>query len=194
MSEHRPNPVALAEALRSLAECWLELDRELMRKGGPSSSAGASEHGAPLDLTVLDAKRTIDTFAATYAHMLLDDDPEWQPPATTVALLHALALRIGHWTHHEDARVAYEFAEDVERVGREAWAVARPTGIGHIPIGPCLTTDCAGMMRVTIDRDRPMDERSLALWQPAAICSKDRDHAMLARLYAEEVRRLVRVE
>lgn len=188
MTTHRPDPIRLADVLRGLADCWRELDGELQRKGGPASSAGPSEGRSPLDLSVLDAKRAIETFAYTYAHMLVDDDPEWQPPATVPGLLHAMSLRIGHWTHGDDPLVAYEFADDLDRVAREAWAVARPTGIARIPIGVCFADGCRGQMRVTIDRDRPMDERSLALWQPTAVCDEDGSHVMLARLYAEQVK------
>lgn len=188
MTEHRPDPIRLAELLRGLGDCWKELDGELMRKGGPSSSSGASEARTPLDLSVLDAKRAIENFATTYAHMLIDDDPEWQPPATVPGLLNAMSMRIGHWTHSDDALVAYEFADDLDRLARECWGVARPTGIARIPIGTCYADECDGRMRVTIDRDRPMDERSLALWQPTAVCDQDGAHVMLARLYAEQVR------
>ena len=189
----RPDPIRLAELLRGLADCWSELDRELMRKGGPSSSSGASEGGVPLDLSVLDAKRAIETFAHTYAHMLIDDDPEWQPPATIPGLLHAMSLRIGHWTHGDDAQAAYEFADGLDRLGRECWNIARPTGIARIPIGACYADGCEGRMRVTVDRDNPMDERSLALWQPTAVCDEDHAHVMLARLYAEGVKRMTAV-
>lgn len=189
----RPNPIATADLLRSLAECWGELDKSLDRTSG-KASRGSTEGKVPLDLDVLDAKRAIDEFAVTYAHMLMDDDPTWTPPAGTPQMLHGLALRVGHFTHHEDPILAHEFAEEVERIHGEAWTVARPTGVGKIPVGPCLEAGCAGIMRVTIDRDKPMDERSLALWQPAAVCSEEREHAMLARLYAEEIKNLVRVE
>jgi len=186
MTTNRPNPIAAADMLRSLIECWIELDRDLQRKGGPSSSSGPSESGAPLDLTVLDAIRSIDAFARTYCHMLIDET-NWTPAAlNTGALIQGLIMRIGHFTHSQDALVAYEFIDDLDRVHRESWAVARPDGKARIPIGPCFIAGCEGKLRVTIDRDRPLDTDSLRLWRPNGVCDADREHVIDARLYAAE--------
>lgn len=184
MTTNRPNPIALSADLNALIECWLELDRELTRKGGPSSSSGASEHGAPLDLSVLDAKREVDTFAHTYCQML-SEETEWKPSAlNTPDLLRGIILRIGHFTEHDDALIAYEFASDLEEVSRSAWRVARPDGMAHIPVGACFQEGCKGSVRVTIDRDRPMDAASLATWRPTATCDVNDAHKIDARLYA----------
>lgn len=184
MSE-RPNPLVLAGTLRSLAECWTELDGELNRKGGPSSSSGASEFGAPLDLSVLDAKRAIETFARQHAHMLMDEADDWEPVnAHPPALLEALAMRIGHFTHHADAQVAFAFEDEVRELSESSWGVARPDGKALIPIGTCGMDGCAGKLRVLIDRDKPMDPESLRLWRPVARCNVDRGHVIDARIYA----------
>jgi hypothetical protein len=189
MSEQRPSALGLSATIQGMIECWLELDGELTRKGGPSSSSGSSEHGAPLDLSVLDAKREIDGFAHTYIHMLMDDDRTYTPPAlNTPHLLRAIVLRIGHFAGPQtDVEIAYEFAQDVETVSNRAWNIARPTGRALIPIGPCVVDGCVGKMRVQIDRDRPLDPGSLALWQPDAVCESDGGHVMGARLYAQNL-------
>ena len=188
MTENRPNAIALAETLRGLGECWDVLDAELGRHDGKASRGGAKSK-PPLALEVLDAKRAIDGLAFTYAHMLMEDT-DWEPPrgADTPALLDALAYRIGHFTHGDSAQVAYEFADDVERVWREASSVAFPSGRARIPVGPCLEAECDGRMMVAIDRDRPLDERALALWQPTAVCDQESAHVMLARAYADTLK------
>lgn len=169
MTSERPNPIALAETLRELAECWLELDRELTRSNG-SASRGTSEGRVPLDLDVLEQKRRIDTFAHTYAHMLMDES-RWVPAVTNAPyLLRELALHIGHFTHNPDALVAFEFEADLEKVSNESWAVANPDGKAKIPIGPCFAEGCTGTLHITIDRDSPLDQRELALWRPTAAC------------------------
>ena len=185
MTDSRPNPIALAETLRGLGECWDVLDKSLDRTSG-KASRGSSEGRVPLDLDVLDAKRAIDSLAFTYAKMLMEDT-DWEPPrgADTPALLDGLAHRIGHFTNGDSAQAAYEFADDVERVWREVSLVAFPSGRARIPVGPCLEAECDGRMMVTIDRDRPLDERALALWQPTAVCDQESAHVLLARAYAD---------
>lgn len=178
----RPNPLALAETLRALAGCWLELDKELMRVNGKSSREAARSK-PPLAVDVLDAKRAIDNFAHLYARILMDEST-WVPAVTNAPyLLEQLAMHIGHFTHNPDALVAYEFAEDLDKVSRGAWAVANPNGIAFIPIGPCFAEGCTGKVRVMIDRDSPADEASLALWRPTAVCDKDNTHRIDAKLY-----------
>lgn len=182
----RPDPIRLAETLRGLGDCWSELDQALTRVT-PNRNHSSPDGRPPLDLDVLDAKRAIETLVYTYAHMLVDDDPEWQPPATVPGMCLALSLRIGHWTHHEDALVSYEFADDVQRVSDETWPIARPNGIGRIPVGPCAEDGCAGMMRATVDRDK-IEAMTLAeMWDRTLRCTEDRAHVWLLGMYAREV-------
>lgn len=194
MSENRPSPLKTIDLLRSIIECWLELDRELTRNTG-AGSRGKREGAVPLDLDVLEAKRAIDTFAHTYCHMLMDET-NWTPAAlNTPALLRGIIDRIGHFTHGDDAETAYEFVQDVDRVHHESWKIARPNGLVNIPIGPCFADDCPGTLFVTIDRDRSTEAASLTLWRPVATChTKDAegkfhpngDHQIDARLYAKD--------
>lgn len=186
MTENRPSPLALAELLRGLAECWTELGRELMRTSGKASRSGG-EGKVPLDLDVVDARRSIENLSTLYAHMLMDDDPEWMPPATVTARLNALAIRVGHFTLNDNAQIAYEFAEDVERVSREAWAIARPNGLARIPVGPCSEDQCEGVMQATIDRDNAADVSLRAVWDKTLRCTEDGNHMALAGDYATRI-------
>lgn len=193
MSE-RPNPIAAADLLRSVIECWRELDGELDRNSG-GGSRGKSEGAVPLDLDVVDAMRAIDLFARTYCHMLMDDT-DWSPKAlNTGALIQGLIDRIGHFTHSDDPMVAYEFIEDLEKIHRKSWAVARPDGRVKIPIGPCFADECPGTLNVTVDRERSTESASLALWRPMAMCYlkgsdgkalANPEHQIDAKLYAAE--------
>ena len=185
MTTNRPNPIAAADLLRSLIEAWEELDGELTRTNA-AGSRGKGEGVVPLDLDVLDAIRSIDTFAHTYCRMLAKD-PKWKPRALdTGALIQSIIDRIGHFTHSGDARLAYVFIHDVERVHWQSWEVARPDGKARIPIGPCFQDECTGKLRVLIDRDRPLDTSSLTMWRPSAKCDTDEDHVIDARLYATQ--------
>lgn len=185
MTSNRPNPIQAADMLRSLIEAWKELDSELTRIDG-KASRGKTESKAPLNLEALDASRTIDTFARTYCHKLAQD-PKWRPRAlNTGALIQSIIDRIGHFTHSDDAELAYEFIQDLENVHRHAWAVARPDGKARIPIGHCFQDGCTGKLRVLIDRDRPLDPSSLTMWRPNAKCDADDGHVIDARLYAAQ--------
>jgi len=191
MTENRPNPIQAADLVRSLIECWLELDQELTRNSGPGSR-GRREGAVPLDIDVLDAKRKVDTFAHTYCHMLMDET-KWTPAAlNTPHLLHGIVNRIGHFTHNDNAQIGWEFHDDLDKVHRAAWAVARPGGKVPIPIGPCFADGCTGILHVTIDRDKPLRDDEVALWRPTAVCHvKDIEgkpeandaHRIDARLY-----------
>lgn len=193
MTENRPNPIAASDLLRSIIEAWLELDAELTRTNG-AGSRGKGEGVVPLDLDVLDAIRSIDSFALTYCQMLAED-PKWRPRAlNTGALIQSIIDRIGHFTHSDDALLAYEFIDDVERVHRHAWAVARPDGKAYIPIGRCFQDGCSGTLKVVIDRERPLDKSSLTMWRPNARCDKDEGHVIDARLYAAQYRKDTPVE
>lgn len=183
-SEGRPNPLRLAETLRGIIECWHELDRELTRTSGKASR---SPHAGrvPLDLDVLDAKRLIDELALTYCQILVTDVPQWKAPAdvTTPGLLQALIDAIGHFTHHENSLVAWDFAETVDDTARQCWPIARPSGLAWIPLDvKCFVYNCEGEMRVRIDRDKPIDDASLAMWRPLAVCKQDPSHVIDAKL------------
>lgn len=178
----RPNPIALAEMLRELANLYVALGYELSRTNaaaGPGSKSGK----VPLDLDVVDARRAIDGLAVTHAEILIDETHDYEPPDSTPDILRSLADRIGHFTHHADALVAFGFADEVESTHEIADKVAHPNGMAWVPLDrKCIEDDCAGAMRVRINRDRPMDERSLALWQPTAVCDLDSAHRVLAKL------------
>lgn len=184
----RPNPIELAETLRVLANLHIELGYELSRTNqaaGPGSKSGK----VPLDLEVVDARRAIDTLAVNYAEMLLEESADYEPPDSTPDILRSLADRIGHFTHHEDALIAFAFADEVETCHTDADRVAHPDGKAWVPLDrKCIEDDCTGAMRVRIDRDRPMDQRSLALWQPTAVCDLDGRHRALAKLLRDEPR------
>lgn len=185
MTTSRPNPIQAADMLRSLIEAWRELDQDLTRTNG-KGSRGKGEGVVPLDLDVLDAIREIDTFAHIYCRMLAED-PKWKPRAlNTGALIQSIIDRIGHFTHSDDALLAYEFIQDLEDVHRDAWKVARPDGKAYIPIGQCFADGCDGKLRVLIDRDRPLDVASLTMWRPNAKCDADDSHVIDARLYAAQ--------
>lgn len=186
MTSNRPNPIQAADILRSIIEAWKELDSELTRTNG-KGSRGKGEGVVPLDLDVLDAIRSIDTFAHTYCRMLAED-PSWRPRAlNTGALIQSIIDRIGYFTHGDDPLLAYEFIDDVERVHRDSWRVARPDGKARIPIGDCFQDGCNGKLRVLIDRDRPLDPASLSTWRPNAKCdSGDESHVIDARIYAAQ--------
>ena len=185
--DDRPNPLQLCETLRGLQDCWRELDAELLRTSGKASRC-AVDGKVPLDLDVLDAKMTIDGFALTHCQTLLDET-SWRPGSTeTPALLGALAMRIRHFTSSPDALVAWDFSEDVDAVARKCWPVARPVGLAWIDLGiECGEKECAGKMRVRINRDEPLDDHSLAVWRPIAVCSKDTAHQVDAKLLARHV-------
>lgn len=185
MTSNRPNPIQAADILRSIIEAWKELDGELTRTNG-KGSRGKGEGVVPLDLDVLDAIRDIDTFAHIYCRMLAED-PKWKPRAlNTGALIQSIIDRIGHFTHGDDPLLAYEFIDDVERVHRDSWKVARPDGKARIPIGACFQDGCAGTLKVTIDRDRPLDTASLTMWRPNAKCDANEGHVIDARIYAAQ--------
>ena len=180
----RPDPLKAAETVRGLAMCHREL-RQALTRVTPNRNHSSPDGRPPLDLDVLDAMRAIEDFASTYAHMLMDDDPEWMPPATVPATLEALALRIGHFTENETALIAYEFDDDLQRVSDETWPIARPNGIGRIPLGPCAEDDCEGIMRATIDRDKVASTSLDAMWDKALRCNLERAHVTLLGEYAQ---------
>jgi hypothetical protein len=172
--------------MRDLASLWRELGNELAR----TNAAGKGRGGAgkvPVDLDVVDARRDIEGFTLTYIQMLMSDDPRFIPPTGFDDQLEALAMRIGHFTHHEVALVAYGFDDDARKVHEHADKVAHPSGRAWIPLGRvCFEyPKCSGSLRVSIDRDKPMDERSLALWQPVAVCDLNGNHKILAKLLRE---------
>lgn len=189
--DDRPNPLRLCETLRGLKDCWHELNLELTRTSG-KMSRGNVEGKVPLDLDVLDAKMGIDGLALTYCQVLLDETA-WRPGSTdTPDLLEALAMRIGHFTANPDPLVAWDFSEDVDAVARKSWPVARPVGLAWIDLDiKCSEPECAGKMRVRINRDEPLDDHSLALWRPIAVCSKDGGHQVDAKLLARPIARTV---
>ena len=181
MSE-RPNPLDAAEKVRGLANLHIELGAELSRRNA-SDKRGSSAPQVPVDLDVVDARRAIEKLAHEYLHMLMDDLPDFTPPTEIPEGLRTIAMRIGHFTHHENSLVAWDFVESVEGVHEQAERVAHPDGMTWVPINrACYVDECAGVLRVRVDRDKPHDERSLALWQPTAVCDMDGGHRLLARL------------
>ena len=175
--------VTTAESVRDLIACYDELDGELLRVDAGARRA-AVEAGAPLNLDVLDAKRMIDQFAFIYVKMLVDDTGLIPAADDTPTHLEAIASRIGHFTHDvEHPDIADDFLRALRVVSEHCWAIARPNGVAMVPINHgCVVDGCKGILRVRIDRDRPLDEESLTLWRPMAVCTEDREHAVDAKI------------
>lgn len=97
----------------------------------------------PIDLHVSDLLAAIDwNVARHYAHILMDDDPEWRPRAmTTVGLLRGVAERYGHFV--TDDRLALQFCDDAaDYRGRVEKRLERPAP--PVRMGPCPIAECAG--------------------------------------------------
>lgn len=179
------NPIALAEAVRDLAECWWVLNGELARTSS-KASRGATDPAVPLDLDVVEARRKIDLLAFQYAKMLMDDT-DWRPSGQeTPALLAGVASRIGHFTHGDDPRIGDDLAAEVDALARECWRVARPDGWAMSDIDrACPVDGCAGRMRMPIDRDAWSEPLAIEFLERVAKCSHDNEHSVPAKVLVE---------
>lgn len=181
----RPSPLALADQLRDLAACYLILG--MMRDYRPRSSGapGAGMAAAPLPVfaPAIEARRGIEGFATEYLAMLVRETP-WRPPARTAVpdLLVQMAGRIGHWSEHANALVAWAFAEDLDLVLERALLAERLTRKARIPIGRgCDVDGCDGvfelhMSSALVEADDAARERAFTRSWPRAVCSKRSAH------------------
>ncbi len=172
--------------VRGLAEAWVTI-----RAGGSGSELPVRvrriEAATPVSLKMLDDCAPIESFAVTYADVLMRCS-RWQPSkgAGPLELLSALNVNASRLTQHKAAVVAWQFWDDLEVLWHEVgWA--RREGVMRQPIGvKCQTIGCQGEYEVEV---HPGDaalspaarKRAFGAKRHDAVCNKNRTHRIDAR-------------
>lgn len=167
MTDVRPNPIAAISTLRILAKDWRTIESMIVNGEGASQGA-TSGYGSTVPApSLMSLSQTIDTFARFHARCLLDES-DWQPKGLdTPSLIEGLASRIGHFTHTEDARLAWDFQDELDDLSARAKAAVNPDGNVWVEVGHhCSVEDCTGRMKVRVNRDNGFN----AGWRPMAYC------------------------
>jgi len=178
MSDERPEYGTQIERLRGnrkhgddrrdgLITNWRTIENMIAQSEGASGgSTVADSHMAPSS-TLIGLSLDIDRFAYFHARCL-SDEGDWVPRGIdTPNLLDGLATRIGHFINSDDARLAWDFHDELEQLEDRAHKAVNPDGRAWVDVGQrCTMTDCPGRYKVQIDRDNGYT----AGWRPQAVC------------------------
>lgn len=186
----RPNPVALAEQMRSLAECWRELepytaDGSAGAQAERVDSSEGTEHPAPGNWSAVALRADIHHAAHTWAKMLVDDRNIKPASGETDDLLKFAATYPGYFTNHEDAFVAQDVAYEAGSLLFRSTAILEPDDERRTPIGPCFEVDCGEKLLVKWTKGAGGDEeREWRLRSTPLVARCKRGHIIDAMLYA----------
>lgn len=167
MSDARPNPIEAANQLRRLARNWTTIEH-MIADGASSDNGPVSGYTSTVPAAALmSLSNDIDRFTRFHARCLADEG-NWTPRALdTPTLLDGLASRIGHFTNNEDARLAWDFTDELDTLADRAHNAVNPDGRAWSETGHhCLEPDCAGRYLVRINRDNGHTPG----WRPLAVC------------------------
>ncbi|WP_152649989.1 hypothetical protein [Demequina globuliformis] len=129
--------------------------------GGGDGVRTAPGSKPPISLIASDLIAEIEDWAWFYASALMDETPDYTPPADTESRLRDIAQRHGHWTSDDDERwvqhrkqiegmpeghwqrVALDYCDTADKVRRKVVGlIVRPTPPRFM--GPCMAFDCQG--------------------------------------------------
>jgi len=178
MSDERPEYGTQIERLRGnrkhgderrdgLIANWRTIEK-MIAQGSPT---GGETFGAPgstvPSATLMSLSLDIDRFAHFHARCL-SDEGAWVPRGIdTPNLLDGLATRIGHFINSDDARLAWDFHDELEQLEDMSHKAVNPDGIVWAEVGHrCTMTECNGRYKVQINRDNG----HTAGWRPIAVC------------------------
>ena len=136
--------------LLAIVAAWPALQARLEPSGASNGGGTRPAPGSrpPINIDVSDLMHEITGAATFYGQVLIEETDDWQPDTSEMpGLLHAVALRFGHFTHSDDEKTGYDFTDTAHELRRKVThTLERPEPPRWM--GPCVVDECDGELKL----------------------------------------------